>query len=211
MTQLADYRSAVRLRGYDGTTDAQVDDAIAEARRRVFQDRRWSFLQAADTTLGMLAGISTVSLATITDLMHIDRVRLTDASGDPVRLTWKPLPEIRDLQDEYPDAQGAPYHWTRYAGQLVFFPAADATYMIRVEYAKYPGVLIIATTDIIPEQHKDLVVWASIVPLAFRQRDFPAASAADSHYRDVLLPRHAAQDATEQRGTSRQVRSGYWD
>ncbi len=208
MAQLADYRASVRALGYDGLTDAQVDVAIQQARRRVFQDRRWSFLEAGNTSLSTANGVATVSLAAITDLAHLDSVRHTTAQRDP--LAWRPYQILRDLRQNHPDDSGPPEYWTRYNGALLLWPTPDAAYALDIAYIKYPGDLVAATNDTVPDRYRDLVTWGAVIPLAFRQREFQAASSAENVY-DQLLAQYFALDATEQRQTSRQVISGYWD
>lgn len=211
-TQLT-YRASVKLKGYDSIDDAIVDAAVQEARRRVFLDRRWSWLEASSAALSTVVGTSTVSLAAITDLAHIDAVRLSNASG-PVPLEWRPRSIIRDLQDRYGTAltfNGCPQFWTRIENKLVFWPTPQQVYTITVEYAKAAADLAASpAVDAIPDKNQDLVVYAACVPLAFRQRDFNASSAADQFYTKVLLPQHAGQDAVEQTQTSEQIRTGYW-
>ncbi len=207
MAQLADYRTAVRLLGYDGASDAQVDAAIQQARRRVFQDRRWSFLEAGNTSLSTISGIATVSLAAITDLGNLDSVRLVQT---PDSLQWRPYQLLRDLRQNHPYDSGSPEYWTRHADALLLWPTPDAAYVLDIAYVKYPGDLVAATNDTVPDRYRDLVTWGAAIPLAFRQRDFQAASSAENVYAQ-LLARYFAQDGTEQRQTSRQVISGYWD
>lgn len=207
--QLADYRAAVRNLGYDGATDPQLDLAINQARRRVFQDHRWSFLQTTNTALVTVAGEVAVSLAPLTSLLHLESIRLLDGT-DPLPLQPMPLQELRDLATDYPDDTGPPRYWARRGGSVLLFPKPDRVYNLDVEHVTYPDDLAAATDDVIPDANQDLVTWAAVVPLAFRQRDAQASTAADAFYSRTLLPRHVAQDTTEHRQASRQVRSGYW-
>jgi hypothetical protein len=209
-TQLT-YRASVILKGYDGVTPATIDAAVQEARRRVFMARRWSWLEATNATLATVANVTTVSLATITDLAHIDAVRLSDASGK-IPLDWCSRTIMRDLQDRYgTTSTGTPEVWTRVEGSLVFWPTPSRVLTVTVEYAKAAADLAASpAVDIIPDKNQDLVVWAAVVPLAFRQRELSASSAADQFFTKVLLPQHAGQDGVEQRQTSEQIRSGYW-
>lgn len=213
MSTLDTYVASVDLRGYPALATATKQAAVQEARRRIFLDRRWSWLEASNATLATTVGDTDVSLATITDLAHIDAVRLSDASG-PIPVDYRSRTIIRDLQDRYgSDAifANVPQFWTRVENKLVFWPTPAQVYTLTVEYAKAPGDLAAApAVDIIPDKNQDLVVWAAVVPIAYRQRDFNASTAADQYYSKVLLPQHAGQDAVEQRQTSEQVRTGYW-
>lgn len=213
MSTLTSYRASVKLKGFDALADATVDAAVQEARRRVFMDRRWSWLEASNASLVTVAGTASVSLAAITDLAHIDAVRLSNAAG-PVTVSYRSRTIIRDLQDRYGTATpfvACPQYWTRIENKVVFWPTPQQVYTVTVEYAKAAADLAASpTVDIIPDKNQDLVVYAAVVPLAFRQRDFNASSAADQMYSKVLLPQHAGQDGVEQRQTSEQIRTGAW-
>jgi hypothetical protein len=176
------------------------------------QDRRWTFLKESNIALDTVTNVATVSLAAITDLLHLESVRVRDAFGEPLPVDWKPLQQLKDMQDRVGVTDtGPPAFWSRDNGALVFWPTPDGPYSLVVDYVAYPGDLAAATDDVIPDALRDLVVWAAVVPLAFRQRDSQSSAGADAHYSKTLLPRAASQDATEQRQTSRQVRAGYWD
>lgn len=212
MSTLATYHASLLLKGYDAVASATIDGAIQEARRRVFLARRWSWLEASSTSLATVAGTATVSLAAITDLAHIDAVRLSDA-GTPLKIDWKPWQEIRDLQDRCGTTAwtgSCTRYWSRRGTNLVFFPTPARVYTVTVEYAKAAADLTGATVDAIPDKNQDLVIWAACVPLAFRQRQLGESSAADQFFTKVLLPQAAGQDAVEQRQTSEQIKQGYW-
>jgi hypothetical protein len=53
-------------------------------------------------------------------------------------------------------------------------------------------------------------VWAAVAVLAFRQRDYQAAQAADQMYSKVLLPRAIAQDRVDQTQAPTRIKTGYW-
>lgn len=209
MSTLTTYRTSVQLKGYDALATATIDAAIQEARRRVFMARRWSWLEATNAALSTTANVDNVSLAAITDLAHIDAVRLSDTSGK-IPVDYRPRTIIRDLQDRWGET-GTPEYWTRIEGKLVFYPTPSRVLTVTVEYAKAAADLAVSpAVDTIPDRNQDLVVWAAIVPLAFRQRDRGASSDADQYWNKVLLPLHAGQDAVEQRQTSEQIRTGHW-
>lgn len=208
MSNLADYRTAVRMRGYDGMGDATIDAAIQDARRRVFNDHRWSFLrQTANTSTTI--GASTLPLTSLPELAYLESVRLR-ANGIPMPLDWRPEQIIRDLPVSTNET-GMPRFWNCINTTLTLYPIPDATYLLNIDYVRAPGDLAGSDEDDIPDRLRDLVVWAATIPLSFRQRDLSAASAADQLYSKVYLPRAVSQETTEQRQTSRQIRSGYWE
>lgn len=204
---LTTYRTSVQLLGYDALATATIDAAVQAARRRVVTARRWSWAEASSAALATVANTATVALTTVTDLGYLDAVRLSDGTTK-LPCSYKPYSVIRDLQDNYADT-GTPEFWSRRGTNLVFYPTPSRAFTVTIEYTTLPAA--ITTTDsLIPEVHADLVVWAAVVPLAFRQRGMTESSAADQYYSKVLLREHAAQDAAEQRQTSTQVKTGYW-
>ncbi len=209
MSTLTTYRTSVQLLGYDAIATATIDAAVQAARRRVLGDRRWSYLETTAATIPTVADVATISLAGITDLANIDAVRMNDSAGK-LPMAWRPRQIIRDLQDNYA-ATGVPEFWTRVKNTVVFYPTPSKVLTITVEYI--PAAADLAASPavcVIPDRHQDLVIWAAVVPLAFRQRGLAESSAADQYYSKVLLPRHAGQDAVEQRQTSEQIRTGWW-
>jgi hypothetical protein len=203
------YRTAVQLRGFDALATATIDAAVEEGRRRVLTDHRWSFAETTNATLSTVAGTSSVSLATITDLAYIDAVTLSSA-GVPVSVEYVERGLMRDLQAGGASS-GTPQAWTRVKGTIVFWPTPSAVFTVTVEYMPNPTALAAdATVCPIPDRHADLVTWCATVPLAFRQRQLAESSAADQYYSKVLLPRAKGQDDVEQRQTSRQIKTGHW-
>lgn len=210
MTQLAEYVTLVRDKGYDGTsgtTDAMVGRAVNAARRRLIKDRRWRFLETANTSLVTVALNPVVSLASITGLAHVDAVRPVLA-GVERETEFQPLQELRHRQTVLP-ATGIPHTWTRRNASLLLYPTPDVVYTLNIEYVARLDDLAGATEDTIPEDLQDLVAWAAVPDLAFRQRDSAAMQMAEAQYQQ-LLRQAAAQENVQQRQASRQVRSGYW-
>jgi hypothetical protein len=209
MSTLTTYVSALDVKGFDALSTAVKQEAVQEARRRVYLARRWSWLESSAASLVTVANVATVSLTSLTTLAHIDAVRLSDASG-LLPLNWRPYSIIRDLQDRYAST-GTPEFWTRRGTNLVFYPTPSRVFTVTVEFALAAADLAASPAVCpIPDKNRDLVTWAASVPLAYRQRDFQASSAADQYFVKVLLPLHGGQDSVEQRQTSNQVRSGYW-
>jgi hypothetical protein len=208
MSTLTTYRTSVQLKGYDALATATIDAAIQEARRRVLQDGPWSWAATTSLTLPTVANVDSVVLTGIaTDLLALNAVRLSDTAGVfPVQ--WRPYSIIRDLQDRYP-ATGRPQFWSQYGPDIVFYPTPSGINNVIIEYQQEADD--ITTTDaLIPDRYSDLVVWAACSSLAYRQRQFDAASAADQMYSKVLLPAARARDRATQTQTSTQIRTGYW-
>ena len=208
MATLIDYRRLVRLRGYDGATDAQVDDAVNEGRRRLARDHRWSFLESVSTSLTTTANNPLVALTSITDLQWLDAVRVS-FGGVESNLQPVQYQVIRFRQAECPAVE-LPQMWARRgAGPVALYPTPDKAYTLNVEYVAQPAQLISGTDPIFPDSHQDLVAWAAVTTLAFRQRDAWAAPTAENNYL-AGLRMAVSQDNVRQRQQSTQVRKGYW-
>lgn len=208
MPSLADYSRLLELKGYDGGTPEQLSDAVNEGRRRLVQDRRWSFLDSTDATLVTVPNEATVALAGIADLAHVDAVRPADVNGEDFETRFVSWQELRQKQSRCP-LVGLPEYWSRRAGQIGLYPTPDRAYTLTVEYVAAIADLV-DDDPLFPDAMKDLVVWAAVPTLAFRQRDSWAMSAAEGKYAS-LFRTAASQDAIQQRQSSQQVRSVYRD
>lgn len=213
MSTLATYTAGVQLKGYDSVATATIEAAVQEARRRVLTDARWSFAEASNQSLVTTAGTQGVSTTGIANLGWIDNVAIYDTTSD----IYDPLPygefpvyqELIDGARLTGAARGRPYFWTRRVGGIIFYPTPDRAYTVIIDY--HLNAVDITTTDtVIPDQHRDLVVWAAVAVLAFRQRDYQAAQAADQMYSKVLLPRAIAQDRVDQTQAPTRIKTGYW-
>ena len=206
---LAEYVQLVEDLGFDGTTDAIKERAVNSARQRVCRDGRWNFTQSDSQSLTTTAGTAEVAATGITNFLRPDAVRLLDGD-DPVPLAWQPYQLLRERQTQEPDV-GQPVFWTERNGTLIFFPTPDRAYTVDLEYVFVPADLAGETEDDMPEHLASLVQWAAAVDILFRQRDLAAASAADGHYKNTLLPAAFSQDKTYQRQNPRRVRkTGIW-
>lgn len=208
MATLADYLRLVRLRGYDGMSDTQLTDVVNEARRRLVKDHRWQFLQSVNTALVTAPNVASVDLTPIADLAYIEAVR-AGSGGVEIASQYQSYQEFRSLQVDAPNF-GAPYVWTRRGlTTLLLYPTPDAVYTLSIDYYAKITALSTGQTDTIPDTLQDLVVWAAISTLVFRQRDYWDGGVAENQYQ-TLLRQAAGQENIQQRQSSQQVRSGYW-
>ena len=204
---LADYRRLVRLRGYDGATDAQIDDAVNEGRRRLVRDHRWSFLETTTALLSTTANDPEVDLSSLQNTAHIDAVRPALA-GVESNLMPVEYQVLRFRQVDLP-MTGLPEMWSRRAGTLLLYPTPDQVYTLNLDTVVKPTALTAGEDPLIPDGLQELVVWAACTTLAFRQRDAWAAPTAENNYL-AALRMAVSQDNVRQRQQSDQVRTGYW-
>lgn len=207
MSTMADYRAGVRARGYDGQSDATLNELIRDARNDILDKRRWSYTLAQNLALATVAGVDTVSLAPITDLVAIDAIRYrsgtTQYDLDPVDLQV-----LRDRQtNDATTARGLPSIWARIGASVVFYPTPQAVYVLAIDYVR-GGELPEDTEDYIPDVDRELVVWSAVMNLAFRQREAWAMQYADQRC-TALLRSALDRDQKTARSDSDQVQP-YW-
>lgn len=202
-TTLLDYKNAVLAKGFEAVTTAPaITAAINAARRRIVNARRWTFLEAEDTSLVTAYGVATVA---VSSAWRIDAVRASQ-SGSTRELEYRTPQEIRRLalQDSLP---GTPYYWSKRAGNIIFYPVPDGVFALTVDYVKETVPALVADGDVetvLEDTMVDCVAWAAVRTLSFLMRDYNAVSFADSEYQ-TLIAAAIRDDNTPQRQSARQV------
>lgn len=201
---LGDIKTSIQNKGYATDTATAQASMINSVYRRVIGMRRWWFNEVPNnTSLTLATGTQSVSLAGITDFLHVDAVRISTASSQS-EIEYVPPQELRDLYHT-DRTNGEPLFWTRTGGSLYFWPVADQNYTVSVDYIKYPATLVAdGDATIIPDAYQDVLVWGAIKELTFRERDAEGRSLAEDEFQTILATmRH--QDGLEQRQTPSEV------
>lgn len=206
---VADIRTAVRAKGYElDTTDPQLS-MLNSVYRRVMGQRRWWFNQVVnDTSLTLSSGASTFSLAGVTDLAHVDAVRFTTATDNWVEPEFRPIQQVRALQNS-DEQTSTPMYWSRSGSTVYVWPFADRAYTVSLDYVRQPTALTAdGNATLLPDMYQDVLTWGVIKELCFRERDNDGRAIANEEYNQILdQMRH--QDGLEQRQTpSRVVNTG---
>lgn len=197
-------QTAIQAKGY-GTDSATAQvEAIKSAWRRVLGLRRWPFLEAAATTTATV-GSETVSLAAITDLARVEAIRLTIGTEGYGDLRFVERGQLRNWLTSDLD-QATPYAWTLHAGAVLLYPRPERAYTVTVDYKKRPTYN--AADILFPEDYQDVLVWAAISELTFRQRELNGY--AEAQFKD-RLGEMIVDYGLEQRQGSREVgHSSIW-
>lgn len=209
-TSVLDYKTAIRARGYDGTSDDVLVAAIASARNDVASERRWSWLEVSGSMALVLEyDTPSESLSGATDLLYVDAVRIEYDTTRPW-LEHLPVQELRDKEhnDRTP---GVPQYWTQAAGQIRVWPSPDKAYTLSIDYIRRltdPDNDDADQDLAVPPDFKSLVAWKACVFLAFRQREAWAMQYASDEY-DRELRRKIAGESLGQRQTTDQVKPYY--
>lgn len=185
---LGELKTSLQARGYATDTAAQQVEFINTAYRRVLNARRyWPFLAAA-TTFPTVAGTSLYTVSA-TDAATFDAVRLLDPSSNlTYEVDFKPRQELETLvANNSPAYNDTPDYWTRRGDQIQLWPAPNKVYTVQLDYTSHPAKLVNdADTLVIPRNWVDVVLWASIVEIATRQRDWQTAGQAEARYQAEL-------------------------
>lgn len=216
-------RTLIQGKGYpsDATAVAAQNSALEAAFRRVQGLRHWRW-QRGTTTSTATIGNGTVSIGVSTgEIRGIDSIRVAFGT-DYDLLEFKPWEELRDLDHQDRETR-TPLYWTLppEAGlpasnatelrdtAVQMWPRPDKAYTVTADYRFTPIWPNDDTTAIpFPPEHADALVWAAVSDLAYRQRDWNAATYADQQYQ-LRVAEMVKAHGIEQRDGPREV--GRWE
>jgi hypothetical protein len=174
---LSQLQAAVQAYGYGTDTAAQQTVFINAAYREVHSKQRWPFLEAYDTSLSTIAGVNTVSLATLggsTPWRNLDAVRIqsdgTANSGQD--MDYMQPQNMRSRETEYSDWSAKPRNWSVIDQTLHLWPIPDGVYTLGIDYIIEPPDLVNPTdTPLLPIPYHDVLVFGALKQIAMRERD----------------------------------------
>ena len=210
---LAEIRSRLQALGYATDTSTAQTALINQAYRRVATTRRWVFLDA-QATIATNTSTDQYSLSDltygITDLQHINAIR-SEKGTDYYDFDFMPPDDFRDLQHAFRDA-GVPRYWTRIGDYIKVWPQPDAVYTLTVDYTKEITDLVNDDdVTLIPDGYVDVLVWGTIISMAYRERDWDGHNFARQMYAEKLGELESEWGMTD-RQTPKQIgESGYYD
>lgn len=202
---VAEVKSIVQAHGYDTDTSPEQTTLLREVLRRFYGMRRWKFLLQESTLFdATIANTGIVDLSTLGRGIQIESVRIgqgTDFNDmDPVDRD-----RMEYLRHQDPTA-GPPSLWSRYNDSVVVYPVPDGTYDLTVVYQAL-SMLPSADGDSIvwPETHLDVIVYAIILRLAWRQRDWSGLDRARAEF-GLAFNEMAADEGMDQRQAATHVK-----
>lgn len=210
----AQIRTAVKERGYAGSNDSTITEAIASAYRRILGMYRWSFLRASIVITPVNVGVSSITISSaIADFGHLIAVHLT-YGGNTYPLTWLPYEEFiserRNLSASTFES-GEFGYWTRSGDQLLFDLATDRVVDVTVFYTKRHELDDDADEPLFSALYHDVLVWAALKDIAYRERDWIAYDRASTEY-STIMQSMVGEYGVEQNQAAREVgRSGFYD
>lgn len=207
---LANIRTAIQQRGYGTDTATAQTELVNSVYRRIVGMHRWRFLEITNNqTITCTVGDDSYSLATLTDLMHLDAVRIEFGTDYPP-IDYVNPQEFRDLQHADRD-NGVPRYWTRISNTVYLWPVPDKAYKLDIDYIKYPANLSAdADTTVIPEPYaQDVLAWGAIAELCFRERDPAGYDLAKNEFGNRLADMLNEYGQPQRQTASTVVRSGF--
>lgn len=211
LANLGEIKTAVQARGYATDVSTEIVEFTNAIYRDVLLERRWSWREASGT-VSAVVGNPVVDTSALTLLDgRPDAVRIEIGSIYVCDLDYLEPEEFR-AKEQVDRTNSQPIYWTYFAGQLKLYPRPDQAYTVTVDYfKKYTALDNDGDVPLIPEEHRDVLVYGDLEELALRERDETAASYWSAK-KERSLGRLRAADARSPRQTPGQVkRSGFYD
>lgn len=205
-------KSALQARGYGTDTTAAQTEMVKSALRRLYAQRRWSFLRGRWTTITTTPNSDVISLSPIDDLRTVDAVRLSLGvdSYDLEYLSDQAL-RSRDFAEPCTDT---PQYWTQIDPLTIqLYPTPDRAYAVTIDYARWP---IMPTDDTTPvtgmsDVAIEVLVEYACMQMAKRQRDWAAYNAYKADYQGALVELIREDNFRQRQSASEVERWSGWD
>lgn len=207
MITAGDIIEAVRASGYSTDQDDSAFIMLNIEQRTLAADHRWRFLLAT-TTIAAVAGTATYSLAGITDLMHLESVRLATPGTDTPELEFLDSEELLELAAINPSftSYTTPEFWCDVTpGTLQLFPAPTQPGTLTVRYLrKVTDITTEGQIPDVPTEYLDVLRAGVCMRLAARERQWDAKAQFEAE-RAGLLAAMKGQYGLRQRQTAYRV------
>lgn len=204
---LAEMRTRLQNMGYGTDTVASQSDMLQAAYRRLQGLHHWPWLRNK-TTLPTVVGTPSYSLAFITDLLHLDAVRL-EIGQQPFTLEYKSPEEFAETAHADRD-NGIPRFWTERFGEVHLWPRPDRVYTVTIEYTKDPPDILDGSAPIFDATYHDVIVFGALGDIAFRERDWQAGARADAQWDRRVAEMEKAYGVRQTQSSSHVRRSSFW-
>lgn len=181
---LSALRTAVQARGYTSDSAAQQNELINAAIRAINTAKDWYWVTVRAST-AITASSTVVDVPATFARVKQGSVSLTVGS-ETLPLEYKDPQEFQRLTAR-PNTGGAAQHYSVWGNQLYFWPAPTAAGTLTYLYiAEQPTLTLDTDTTTIPTRYNDVIVWAVISDIAYRERDINAHDRAQGMYLRLL-------------------------
>lgn len=207
---LGELRTATQTRGYATDTATAQTEMINSVYRRLCGEMHWRWLEQVDTSLSTAAGQANYSLSSITDLVHINTVRLQTAT-EYYDLEWADANTIMPAL-HIDRSQGIPSVWTYVDQSIQLYPRPAGVYTIVINYIYDPPDLSAdSDTPVFPATYHDILVYGCVMDLAMRERDWSAFNAAQAQYEGRKGDMKRQLGIIQRQSPTTVISSGVWD
>lgn len=206
---LGQLRTELQTKGYGTDTATAQTSMLNSVYRRIAGRHRWPWLEKENVALSTTASDPDYSLSTITDLLHIDAVRIEFGTSYP-KIEYMEPQDFSDLEHE-DRVNGEPIFWTYMNSELRLWPTPDKAYSLTIDYIRRPTDLSLdADEPAFDAIYHDILVWGAAAQMAYRERDWSAKNFADAEYDQRFREMERAYGVKQRQNSSRVKRSDFW-
>lgn len=209
-TKAEDILSRLQALGYGTDTEASQLLALNTVHKRIVNTRRWRFLLSVDKSKSTVAGTGTVSLSTLATTQRVDGVRL-EVGTERFSVEYVEPEVMRDYEHQYRDT-GTPEFWSVIGTELHLWPIPDKVYTVVLDLVALPTEITTKGTEVqVPDSHADILVWGTIIPVTFRERDWDGHNFARQMYAELLAEMLAQFGMSDRQSPKTVAESGFFD
>jgi hypothetical protein len=205
MAKVEDVLAKVQSMGYGiDTEDAQIK-AVNSAHRRLINARRWTFT-LTNSSPETVSGNENVAWTG----QRIDAIRMEKGTNFTL-LEHLDLPDLRDLIFTN-RTTGSPRYWAQQGDNILLWPIPDGVYKLAVATVEAPKTLTAKTDELqIPDSHVDILAYAVVIDLSFRERDWDAHNFSRQMYAELYMEMLSQYGMTDRQTTKHVAESGWYD
>lgn len=195
--------------GYGSDTESSQLVMLNAVHKRLVNARRWHFLLETDKSKTLTAGTGTIKYNTLDTGKRLDAVRL-EIGTTYYELEHKDYEDLRELEHRE-RSTGIPEYWTEEGEEIHFWPVPDQAYTVVIDVVVNPNTISAGTDKVqIPDSHADILVWALIMQITFRERDWEGHNFARQMYAELYAEMLAQFGMTDRQTTKSVVESGWY-
>lgn len=209
-TTAAEVIAEAQALGYGTDVESAQLVMLNGVHKRVVNARRWTFLVATDSEKSLTVGDPTLTYDALDDTRRLDAVRL-EVGTEYIDLDYLEPQDFRSLEHGLRE-NGTPEYWTRRGDQIHVWPRPDQAYSVEIDYVANPVKIDAGSDEVqVPDSHVDVLVWALIAKIAFRERDWEAHNFARQMYAELYTEMLGQYGMTDRKSATRVKSSGFFD
>jgi len=137
MQSLADYRTELKARGFDGFTDADLNRYINRAYHRVARKFQW-YWEHAEVTASIVAGTDSITTATLPNFKSLKAMYITTTGHRRKLEVYDSEKFMQWLAEDHTltAARGETTHYYVYGGKVYFIPVPSFALNYTAQYTR---------------------------------------------------------------------------